>query len=248
MKTLRWVLLAGVLLWLLTRVRPTRDTASPPGPPTDAPRMTVGIRPQVPEPPEVVPPESPPQSPPQPEAAPAAVEPAPHAASDAALPGGHPGDVPVFADYQRYLGFEGYVRAMMAQGGVFLLYDAQGRRLLREVNPLTGGLREVEPDLHRGMGPRVREIPPEHTWARILRESRARFDTSDVRLILLMPAAFDNAISEALRREAAAHGLAPESLLGAEGVYRQHQGRVVLQIHRLRGPEGAIPTDLQFGL
>lgn len=129
------------------------------------------------------------------------------------------------ATYVR-IGFAAYRDAVVELGGAFYLYDARARQPLAEVDPRTGGLRDVAVRTTLSRWPRdvTRHLPA------ALRRGRERFGQRVSRVVLLPPASLDAALLGALDQHLRGLGSSAGALLRVDVAYELRADRLHCEV------------------
>jgi hypothetical protein len=129
------------------------------------------------------------------------------------------------ATYVR-IGFAAYREAVVELGGAFYLYDARARQPLAEVDPRTGGLRDVAVRTTLSRWPRdvTRHLPA------ALRRGRERYGQRVSRVVLLPPASLDAALLGALDQHLRGLGSSAAELLRVDVAYELRADRLHCEV------------------
>jgi len=210
----------------IAHIEPPRE----PPPPRPAPR---------PAPPARRPPPVPPPKPAPPPGLPAAAPVTKASAADRARGAAllRAGVFPrMRASYAR-IGFERYRDAVLALGGRFYLFDAARGQPVAEIDPRTGGIREVPLPDTASRWPRdvTRHLPD------ALARGRERYGVSVERVVLLPPASLDHALLGALDRHLSEQGTAAR-LQRVDVVYELRNGRLYGDVRAVALADGSERT------
>jgi hypothetical protein len=124
------------------------------------------------------------------------------------------------------IGFAAYRDAMLALGGGFFLYDAAAKKLLAEIDPLTGEIRSEE--LRDGLSDWPRDFTPYFEAALAL--GQKRYGARASRVVLRPPAYLDTTLVTALRRELPPLGVDVDAVVRVDLVYELRDGRLECEV------------------
>jgi hypothetical protein len=246
---LRWSCHVAVALWSLALF-----SQAPLGPaPVPQASAAARVRPVLatPPPPEPSPPpdppaEEPPPAPPEPSPDPPArlVGQAELAEGTALLDGA--GEFPALScSYEEFASFRGYARAMVALGARFVV--VRDREIVGAIDLETGAFGAAS--LGPGFSPRARDYTGEPGLASLARESRERFGSGAV-VMMLVPRALDAGLFGGLAQLLVERGERRESVREIRGRYeRGPGGGVQLRVEAaVRRDGSAVSMDALFDL
>ncbi len=141
--------------------------------------------------------------------------------------------------YRRFLGFRQYVVEMHRRGGRFFIFDSMGEDLLAEVDPLSGGLSEIEGTSLQGLSPQSRQLSAEIATVGILRKAQSQFGIRRLKVILLLPKNLDAMIQADIQAQLNRLELQEEVLVRLNGEYRLEAGSLKMMIHEAIAADGS---------
>ncbi|QYY37309.1 hypothetical protein [Ruficoccus sp. ZRK36] len=228
-----WAFAAGaaVVLIVLACLRldtPTQRETHP---------MRVSIQPQVfekePTPPPLPPPIAQQQAP------------LPPLPMEAPLQNTPPETLPALAaDYRGTIRFEGYARQMIRLGCRFFIYDSTRKKLLANVDPLSGKSSPIAPHSLSGLSPRLRELDHDPSVDKALSGLRSQFPGARLTLVVAVTSQFEEALTRQLQAGFVQGDLPPGDWQVLEGEYVLVGPRLALKLHRALGSRGKnAPVD-----
>ncbi len=122
--------------------------------------------------------------------------------------------------------FAAYRDAMLALGGGFFLYDASAKRLLAEIDALSGEIRSE--GLRKGLSDWPRDLTP--LFKAALELGQQRYGARASRVVLLPPASIDAALVAALVRELPPLGVDVDAVVRVDLVYELRGGRLECEV------------------
>jgi hypothetical protein len=149
---------------------------------------------------------------------------------------------PITMDYQRTLGWRGYIEAMERLGGRFVILDRRTDRVRGLVDLCKSDVIPTRDADLLGLSPRLREIQQEDATGPLMARARAKFGEGDYALVLLLPLNVDFDIVGGIAKRLADSGIDIKTVARVLGEYEGPAGALRLQAREVVFRDGRLSS------